>query len=166
MIHTPIKPKRSTQSKRAQRLTGGTIDAASTCPHSEERNDAMNVMTKIAAQHCQDDGIGERSALRAARQAWDAALEDYTTKRAAAAAEPHRDELSYSYCEAMDRLVMDVPAPDLAALGRKIGFFREIQAAGSSPIIPKIFDALIDDVARLELQQAAKEGARSAYRSL
>ena len=162
MIRTPNQKLQSSQPKRGRRPAGGTINAASTSPHSDERNDAMNVMTKIAAQCRQDDGIS----LAAARQAWDAALEDYTTKRAAAAAEPHRDELSYSYCEAMDRLVAEVPAPDLGALGRKIELFREIQEAGDAPIIPKIFDALSADVARLELEQAANEDARSACRPL
>jgi len=165
MIHTPIKPKRSTQSKRAQRATGGTIDAASTCPHSEERNDAMNVMTKIAAQRGQDDGIGERSALRAARRAWDAAFADFEEKRAALAVDDHDEDLNAAHVDAMDRLLLDVPAPDAAALKWKLQEARgAISECEPSELTPKIWDALIADAERLAAteRRASRTGAEAA----
>jgi len=162
MIHTPIKPKRSSQPTRGRRPPGGTIDAASTCPHSEERNDAMNVMTKIAAQRGQDDGIGERSALRAARRAWDAAFADFEAKRAALAVNDHDEVLNAAHVDAMDRLLLDVPAPDAAALKWKLQEARgAISDCEPSELTPKIWDAVIADATRLAEAEKGDQGTEA-----
>ena len=162
MIRTPNREQQSSQPTRGGRPAGGTVDSASTSPQSDERNDAMNVMTTIAAQRGQDDGIGRRSALAAARRAWDAAFADFEAKRAALAVDDHDEDLNSAHVDAMDRLLIDVPAPDATALKWKLQEARSIISdCEPHELTPKIWDALIADAERLAATETGASGARA-----
>lgn len=62
--------------------------------------------------------------VKAAPTMWEAALIDYQTKRAASDAMPlgtdGEDDAVDAWCEAMDHLILKIPAPNVAAVATKV----------------------------------------------
>ncbi len=97
---------------------------------------------------------------------WNAAIARYKQLRNISdqidvADDERSDEAIDAYCDAMDHIVDDVPAPDLAAVITKLELMHERTAPGFS-ISDNSYQAIIDDLRRL----AALTQARTLSNSL
>lgn len=83
---------------------------------------------------------------------WDEALADYHSKRAASDADENDDALTTIYCEALDHLVENVPAPNNAALTIKLELIAERYEGpdpGEFTVPGNVLQAVRQDASRL-----------------
>ena len=74
----------------------------------------------------------------------------YRKKRAAAEADPNDEELTWLWVQAIDRLLMAGPVPDLNALLLKLEWAREKETKNMPDALsPLIWNALVADVRKL-----------------
>lgn len=108
---------------------------------------------EIAGRRAHYERVAERRRCRdAQRAAWEEAFAEYCSLRATSDALPlgteNEDAAVNAYLYAMDRLLVEIPAPDLRAVSIKMGLAQE--RYDGSGHIPVFADAIRADVDRLQ----------------
>lgn len=108
---------------------------------------------EIAGRRAHYERVAERQRCRdAQRAAWEEAFAKYCSLRATSDALPlgteNEDAAVNAYLYAMDRLLVEIPAPDLRAVSIKMGLAQE--RYDGSGHIPVFADAIRADVDRLQ----------------
>ncbi len=108
---------------------------------------------EIAGRHAHHEEVAERRRCRdALRIAWEEALAEYRSLRATSDALPlgaENEDAAVDAClDAMDRLLVETPAPDLRAVSIKMELAQE--RYDGSGHIPAFADAIRADVGRLQ----------------